>query len=100
MITIIGKEKRQNVDSVKIIGHRVINATNLNHMPMKLKIGRKHLTITLIIEKRRKTHVVNAVMTGPQAINVGTDRQYSAESSMEKKCKSLHKKSRLILIPT
>ena len=69
-------------------------------MPMKLKIGRKHLTITLIIEKRRKTYAVDAVMTGPQAINVGNIRQYNAESSMERKCKSLHKKSHLILILT
>ena len=85
---------------MKIIGHPVINATNLNHMPMKLKIGQKHLTYTLIIEKRKKTYVVDAVMTGPQGINVGTIRQYSAESSMERKCKSLHKKSHRILIPT
>ena len=80
------------MDIVKIIGHPVMNSTNLNHIPMKLKIGRKRLTITLIIEKRRKTHVVDAVMTRPQAINVGT--------VMERKCKSLQKKSRLILIPT
>ena len=98
-ITIIDKKKRHNVGIVKIIGHLVINATNLNHMPMKLKIGRKHLTVTLII-KKRKTHVVDAVTIGYQAINVGTVRQYSAESSMEKKRKSMHKKSHLILIPT
>ena len=67
---------------------------------MKWKIGRSHLTVTLIIEKRRKTYVVVAVMTGPLAINVGTIRQYNAESTMEMKCKSLHQKSRLILILT
>ena len=50
--------------------------------------------------KRRKAYVFHAVMTGPQAIKVGTIRQYSAESSMEGKCKSLHKKSHLIPIPT
>ena len=85
---------------MKIIGHLVVNATNLNDMPMKLKIGRKHLTVTLIIEKRRKTYVVNVVMIAPRAINVGTIRQYNAESPMERKCKSLHQKSHLILIPT
>ena len=37
---------------------------------MKWKIGRSHLTITLIIEKIRKTYVVYAVMTVPLAINV------------------------------
>ena len=84
---------------MKIIGHPVINATNLNHMPMKLKIGQKHLKITMIIEKRRKKHVVDAMMTRPHAINVGTIKQYSAKSSMEKKCKSLQQKSHLILIP-
>ena len=88
------------IGTVKILGHPAINATNLDHMPMKWKIGRSHLTVTLIIEKRRKTYVVDAMMIGPQAINVGTVKQYSAKSSMEKKCKSLHKKSRLILIPT
>ena len=35
----IDKKKRHNVGIVKIIGHTVINATKLNHMPMKLKIG-------------------------------------------------------------
>ena len=85
---------------MKIIGHLTINATNLNHMPMKLKIGRSHLKVTLIIQKRRKPYVIDAVMTGPQAIKVGTIRQYSVESSMERKCKSLHKKSHLIPIPT
>ena len=99
-ITIIDKKKRHNVDIVKIIGHLVINATNLNHMPMKWKIDRSHLTVTLIIEKRRKTYVVDAVMTGPLVIDVGTIRQYSAKSSMERKCKSLHKRPRPILIPT
>ena len=93
-------KKGHNVDIVKIIGHLVINATNLNHMPMKLKIGRKRLTVTLIIEKRRKKHVVDAVMNGSQAIKVETVRQYNEKSSMERKCKSLQKKSRLILIPT
>ena len=95
------KQKRYNVDTVNVIGHRAIHATNLNHIPMKLKIGRSRLRVTMIIEKRRKIHViVDAVMTGPQAINVGTVRQYSAKSSMERKCKSSQKKSRLILIPT
>ena len=100
VITIIDKKKRHNVGIVKILGHLAINATNLNHMPMKLKIGRKHLTFTLIIIKRRKTHIVDAMTTGPQAINVGTIRQYSAESPMERTCKSLHQKSHLILILT
>ena len=59
-----------------------------------------HLIVTLIIEKRRKTHVVDAVMTGHLVINVGTIRQYRAKSSMERKCNSLHKRPRLILIPT
>ena len=85
---------------MKILGHLTINVTNLNHMPMKWKVGRSHLTFNLIKEKRRKTYVVDAVMTGPLAINVGTIRQYIAETSMEKKCKSLHQKSRMILIPT
>ena len=85
---------------MKIIGHPVINATNLNHMPMKLKIGQKHLTIILLIEKRRKTHVVDVMITGPQAINVGTAKQYSVDSSMEKNCKTLHKKTHLTLIQT
>ena len=49
-------------------------------------------------KKKKKTYVVDAVMTGPQAINVGTIRQYIAESSMERKCKSLHHKYRPILI--
>ena len=100
MITIIDKKKRHNVGTVKILGHPVINVTNLNHMPMKGKIGRSHLIVTLIIEKRRKTYVIDAVMIGPLVINVGTMRQYSAKSSMERKCKSLHKRPRLILIPT
>ena len=69
-------------------------------MPMTWKIGQSHLTITLIIVKRRKTYVVVAVMTRPLAIIVGTTRQYNVESSMEMKCKSLHQKSRPILIPT
>ena len=90
MITVIDKKKRHSVGTVKILGHPTINVTNLNHMPMKGKIGRSHLTVTGIIEKRRKTYIVDAVMIGPQAINVGTIRQYSAKSSMEKKCKSLH----------
>ena len=50
--------------------------------------------------KKRKTYVVDAVMSGPLAINVGTIRQYIAESSMERKCKSLQQKPRSILIPT
>ena len=84
---------------MEIIGHPV-KARNLNHMPMKLKIGQKRLTINLIIEKRRKTHVVDAVMTESQDINVGTTRQYIEKSSMEKKYKSLQKKSLPILILT
>ena len=99
MITIIDKKKRHNVGSVKILAHSTINVTNLNHMPMKWKIGRSHLTVTLIIEKIVKTYVVDAVMTGPLAVSVGIIRQYSEESSMERKCKSLHKKSHPILIP-
>ena len=85
---------------MKIIGYPVINAINLNNMPMKLKTCRKHLTVTLIIEKRRKTYVVDVVMIGPLVINVGRMKQYSAKSSMERKCKSLHKRPRSILIPT
>ena len=54
VITIIDKKKRHNVGIVKIIGHPVISATNLNHMPMKLKIGRKYLIVTLIIKKKKK----------------------------------------------
>ena len=77
MITIIGKKKRHNVGTVQIRGNPVINATNLNHMPMKWKIGQSHLTVTLIIEKRRKTYVVDAMMTGPLDINVETIRQYN-----------------------
>ena len=100
MITIINKKNRHNVGTVNILGHPTINVTNLNHMPTKWKIGQSHLTVTLIIEKRRKTYVVDPVMTGPLAINVGTVRQYNAESSMERKCKSLHQKSRSILILT
>ena len=69
-------------------------------MPMKWKIGQSHLTTTLIIEKRRKTYVVDAAMTGTLVINVGTIRQYSAKSSMERKGKSLLKRPRPILIPT
>ena len=46
--------KRDNVGTVKILGHPTINAIDLNHMPMKLKIGRSHLIVTLIIEKRKK----------------------------------------------
>ena len=42
------KKKRHNVGTVQILGHLVIKATNLNHMPMKWKIDRCHLTITLI----------------------------------------------------
>ena len=100
MITIIDKKKRHNVGTVQILGHPVINSTNLNHMPMKWKIDRSHLTVMLIIEKRRKTYVVDVVMIGPLVINVGTMRQYSEKSSMERKCKSLHKKFCIILIPT
>ena len=85
MITIIGKKERHNVGTVQILGHPIINATNLNHIPMKWKIDRSHLIVTLIIEKRRKTYVVDAVMIGPLVINVGTMRQYSAKSSMERK---------------
>ena len=40
-------------------------------MPMKWKIDRSHLTVTLIIEKRKKTYDVDTVMTGPPTINVG-----------------------------
>ena len=100
MISIINKKKRHNVGTVKILCHPTINATNLNHMPMKWKIDRSHLIATMIIEKIIKTYVVDAVMTRPRAINVGTIRQYSAKSSMERKCKSLHKRPRPILIPT
>ena len=100
MITIIDKKRRHNVGTVKILGHPTINVTNLDHMPMKWKIGQSHLTVTLIIEKRRKTYVVDAVMIGPLVIKVGTMRQYSAKSSMERKCKSLHKRTHPILIPT
>ena len=90
MITIIDKKKKHNVGIVEIIGHPVINGTNLNHIPMKLKIGQACLTITMImLEKIRKTYVVDAVMTGSQDINVGTFRQYISKSSMEEKYKSL-----------
>ena len=65
MITIIDKKKRHNVGTLKILGHPTINVTKLNHIPVKGKIGRIHLTVTLIIEKRRKTYVVDAVMTEP-----------------------------------
>ena len=100
-MTTIDKKKRHNVDIVEIIAHPVINATNLNHMPMKWKIDQSHLMVTLIIKrKRRKTYDVDEVMIGPQAINVGTMRQYIAKSSMERKCKSLHKRPHPILIPT
>ena len=95
------QEKRHNVGTVQILGLLAINATNLNHTPTKWKIDQSHLTVTLKIKiKRRKTYVVDVVMIGPLVINVGTMRQYSAKSSMERKCKSLQKKSRLILIPT
>ena len=36
-----------------MLGHPAINATNLNPIPIKWKIGRRHLTITLIIEKKK-----------------------------------------------
>ena len=94
------QEKENNVGILQILGHSVINATNLNHMPMKWKVDRSQLTVTLIIEKRRKTYVVDAVMIGPLVINVGIMRQYNAKSSMERKCKSFHKRPRSILIPT
>ena len=68
-----------------MLGLLAINAINLNHMPMKWKIDQIHLTVMLIIEKRRKTYVVDAVMIGPLVINVGTMRQYSTKSSMERK---------------
>ena len=65
---------------MKILGHPVINATNLNHIPMEWKIDRSHLIVTLIIEKRRKTYAVDAVMIGSLVINVGKMRQYNAKS--------------------
>ena len=70
---------------MQILGLPAINATNLNHTPTKWKIDQSHLTVTLITEKRRKTYVVDAVMIGPLVINVGTMRQYSTKSSMERK---------------
>ena len=86
---------------MQILGRPAINATKLNHMPTKWKIDQSHLTVTLIIKrKRRKTYVINAVTIGPLVTNVGTMRQYSAKSSMEMKCKSLHKIPRPILILT
>ena len=94
----IGRNKN-NVGTVQILGLPTINATNLNHTPMKWKINQS-LTVTLIIEKRRKTYVVDAVMIGPLVINVGTMRQYSTKSSMERKFKSLHKRPHPILILT
>ena len=100
MITIIDNKKRHNVGTVKILGHLTIDVTNLNPMPMKWKIVRIHLTDTLIIEKKRKTYVVDAVMTGPLVINVRTIRQYSAKASMERKCKSLLKRPHPIIIST
>ena len=48
----------------------------------------------------KKKHVIDAVMTGSQAINVGTVRQYIEKSAMERKHMSLQKKSRPILILT
>ena len=67
MIAIIDKKKRHNVGTVtEILGLPTINATNLNHTPMKWKIDQSHLTVTLTIKiKRRKTYVVDVVMTGP-----------------------------------
>ena len=43
------QEKETQLGTVKILGHPAINVTNLNHMPMKWKIGRSHLIVTMII---------------------------------------------------
>ena len=53
------KKKRHNVGTVKILGHSAINATKLDHMPMKWKIDWSHLTVTLTIEKEEEKQMLS-----------------------------------------
>ena len=50
--------------------------------------------------RQKMINLMSKVANYGLIILTGTMRQYSAKSSMERKCKSLHKKSRLILLLT